>query len=79
MRNIPFTAFIIVSLAVNPAQAYIDPGSGSYLIQVLIGCLLGTMISIKAFWRNIWMSLRLKMGAGRAGASKAEDSASSTP
>lgn len=33
--------------------AYLDPGSGSYLIQLLIAALLGGAFVIKAFWRQI--------------------------
>ena len=33
--------------------AYLDPGSGSYLIQILIAALLGGAFVIKSFWRQI--------------------------
>lgn len=33
--------------------AYLDPGSGSYLIQLLIAAVLGSAFVIKAFWRQI--------------------------
>lgn len=33
--------------------AYLDPGSGSYLIQILIAALLGGGFAIKAFWKQI--------------------------
>ena len=32
---------------------YIDPGSGSYLVQVIIAAVLGGAFWIKKFWRNI--------------------------
>jgi hypothetical protein len=32
---------------------YLDPGSGSYLIQILIAALLGGAFAIKAFWKQI--------------------------
>lgn len=32
---------------------YIDPGSGSYLVQVIIAAVLGGAFWIKRFWRNI--------------------------
>jgi hypothetical protein len=35
------------------ALAYIDPGTGSYFIQILIASLLGLAFAIKAFWKNI--------------------------
>jgi hypothetical protein len=42
------------SLTVLPtAAAYIDPGSGSFIFQVLIGAVLGVALGVKAFWRRI--------------------------
>jgi len=32
---------------------YLDPGSGSMLIQVILAALLGAGVAIKIFWRNI--------------------------
>jgi hypothetical protein len=33
--------------------AYLDLGSGSFIIQVLIATLLGSAVLIKTFWRQI--------------------------
>ena len=33
--------------------AYIDPGTGSYLIQLLLGVVLGGAFAVKAFWSRI--------------------------
>ncbi len=45
--------------------AYLDPGSGSYLLQLLIAGLLGVLFVIKAYWRTIksfisdrWMRIK---------------------
>jgi len=35
-------------------QAYLDPGSGSMLIQGLIALLLASGLFLKAFWRKIF-------------------------
>jgi hypothetical protein len=32
---------------------YIDPGSGSYLVQVIIGAVLGVLFYFKTFWFRI--------------------------
>jgi len=34
-------------------QAYLDPGSGSFLIQLLIAGLVGAGFLIKAYWKKI--------------------------
>ena len=33
--------------------AYIDPGTGSYLIQLLIASILGSLFALKTYWRKI--------------------------
>ena len=35
------------------AQAYLDPGSGSYIIQVLFGMLFGASYLVKVYWGKI--------------------------
>ena len=38
---------------VTRAYAYIDPGTGSMLIQALIGAVAAVSVSIGMFWRHI--------------------------
>lgn len=33
--------------------AYLDPGTGSYLIQIIVGGVLGVGIVLKAYWSKI--------------------------
>jgi len=35
------------------AYAYLDPGTGSYFLQIIIATLLGSMYAIKHFWHKI--------------------------
>ena len=55
---------LIVSLAVlvvlflffpKRAYAYLDPGTGSYVIQILVAALVGSAVAVRVFWRNIRM------------------------
>jgi len=39
------------------AFAYIDPGSGSVIIQMVIGALVGVGIAVKVFWFRIKLRL----------------------
>jgi hypothetical protein len=39
----------------SPAYAYLDPGTGSYLIQMGIATFLGLLIGAKMFWHSIKM------------------------
>lgn len=36
-----------------PTYAYIDPGTGSYMLQVVIAGLLGALVSLRIYWARI--------------------------
>ena len=42
----------ILSILAKPPH-YLDPGSGSMLIQIVLAALLGAGVAVKIFWRNI--------------------------
>ena len=42
--------------------AYIDPGSGSFLLQMALAGLLGTLATLKIFWSGIAHRVRLLWG-----------------
>ena|GEM_PF-392003 len=46
------TAGLALVLLVNTAHAYLDPGTGSYIVQLLIGGLLGGLFAIGLFWKK---------------------------
>lgn len=35
------------------AYAYLDAGSGSYIIQLLMGAFLAMLFAVKIYWRNL--------------------------
>ena len=41
---------------------YLDPGSGSFLIQLLIAALLGLGVAVRAYWSRIrgWFGIKSK-------------------
>ena len=48
--------FLILDLLTGPlgrANAYLDPGSGSVLLQLILAALLGGGFLIKTYWRKI--------------------------
>ena len=45
-------ALLILSSSMN-SYAYLDLGTGSYFIQIVLAASLGTLYSIKIFWKNI--------------------------
>jgi len=44
---------IHVFLCPRAAYAYLDPGTGSYIFQLLIAGLLGGLLAVKIFWSSI--------------------------
>lgn len=53
-------------LLTGTAGAYIDPGTGSYVLQVAIAFLIGAAFSVKIFWKRISAFLR-KTFSGKKG------------
>lgn len=60
MRNLSSTiltvfllVFTILAISTGTANAYLDPGSGSLLIQVLIGGVFAGLLSLKLFWARV--------------------------
>lgn len=46
-------AILAVLLFPSAAHAYIDPGTGSYFLQILIAGMLGAAFAVKLYWRKI--------------------------
>ena len=44
---------VLVAVHADTAQAYIDPGSGSYLLQFLVAGLLGGLFALKMYWKKM--------------------------
>ena len=40
-------------LSISDAYAYLDPGTGSVIIQVLVGTLVGVGIALKIYWQKL--------------------------
>ena len=59
--------FILFFWMVIPenAYAYLDPGTGSYLLQLLIAGLLASSLFLKNFWKNFKMSITNLTSKGR--------------
>jgi hypothetical protein len=54
-NNLSFIGlFLVIFLfSLENAYAYLDPGTGSFILQVMLGILLGAAFTIKIYWRNI--------------------------
>jgi hypothetical protein len=38
----------------NKDLAYLDPGSGSFILQILLATLLASLLFMKNFWRKVF-------------------------
>jgi hypothetical protein len=74
VKRITFQTFQIAALLLTiaaycrPAHAYVDMGTGSYIIQVGIAAVAGALFSAKIFWAGLRDRLR---GSRPGGASVA--------
>ena len=57
MRARAFTIALLVvaftCLFLPVANAYVDPGSGSFIFQALIGGLIAVAVAFRVFWRRV--------------------------
>ncbi len=64
--------FIISTVGLTRPLAYLDPGSGSYLLQLLIAALLGGLFAIRMYWGRIKSFFR--RGSDREGSDSEHES-----
>jgi hypothetical protein len=57
LRRKLFNSLILIvvlqSALLQNAFAYLDPGIGSYVFQVIIATFIGVLFTIKMFWQKI--------------------------
>jgi len=53
LLNIFIYVLFINLLLTQPCYAYIDPGTGSFLTQVIAATIIGVVASVNVFWINI--------------------------
>lgn len=58
LKIVFLAAVLLVTAAEDFAYAYLDPGSGSYIFQMLIAVFLGAIVTIKLYWQKLkhWIS-----------------------
>ena len=50
---LPAVLNMLQPTAVHPALAYIDPGTGSLVLQVIVGSALAGLLATKLFWQQL--------------------------
>jgi hypothetical protein len=46
------TCLLLVFIFATPAYAYVDPGSGGMLIQLLLGGVAGAALIVRLYWQR---------------------------
>ena len=55
-----FFAALSLGAATSTAQAYLDPGTGSMILQVLLGGVAGVALAGKLYWHRLLSLLGIK-------------------
>jgi len=75
MKRLLITCFLVtlLYLAFPPfAYAYLDPGTGSYIFQLLIAGLVGLGFLVKVYWNKIKLFLTRLFSKGGRGNGQAD-------
>ena len=63
MNNIKITLSAVTFCAIStPAFAYLDPGTGSLIIQAIIGGIAAFGLTVKIYWYKLRMIFGRKSG-----------------
>jgi hypothetical protein len=49
----PFLIVALVLVLPRPAHAYLDPGTGSAVIQMVVAGVMGALFVLKMYWRKL--------------------------
>ena len=55
-----YLAVLLILLA-GPASAYLDPGTGSMRLQVILGGIAAVGVALKLYWHKIRVAIGLGM------------------
>ena len=50
----------LVLVCARPAYAYLDPGSGGMMVQLLLGGFAGAAVLIRLYWRQLLIRVGLR-------------------
>ena len=69
MKSLQWLVAVLLVLSAGPVSAYLDPGTGSMLLQVILGGIAAVGVAIKLFWHKI------RVAVGMSNKPSAEDEA----
>ena len=74
MNSFPLKLILVSALSISPAYAYLDPGTGSMIVQSTIAGILGIAFAIKMYWYRIKAAFNRMIGRKPVNKSSSEDS-----
>jgi Flp pilus assembly protein TadB len=54
------TAVWLVFICAAPAYAYVDPGSGGMMLQLLLGGVAGAAVIVRLYWQRLLKRIGLR-------------------
>ena len=51
---------VLMAFAATPAYAYLDPGTGSMLLQVILGGVAAVGVAVKLYWHRILAAMGMR-------------------
>ena len=61
-----FMALIAIAFPLSNAWAYLDPGTGSFILQMLLGGVAGMAVVGKLYWAKLKMAVNRVLSGGSA-------------
>jgi hypothetical protein len=65
--NVALLAAVVALLCTGPAWAYLDPGTGSMMLQLLLGGIAGAMVVAKLYWHRFREFVTSRFSGNRSG------------
>ena len=60
MSRCAVLSLVLLILPASSARAYLDPGAGSVMLQLLLGGVAGLFVIVKFYWRRILAFLGIR-------------------
>ena len=58
--NIAVISVWLVFVCARPAHAYLDPGSGGMMVQLLLGGVAGAVVLVRLYWQQLLVRMGLR-------------------
>jgi hypothetical protein len=59
-------ALLLAGISTSTAHAYLDPGTGSMILQLLLGGVAGLLLAGKLYWQKLVTALGFKREPAKA-------------